>query len=163
MPDVLITAFRNASLVRLGLDPESIRARFSKLCHIGIVGHGGGMADVAGHDLTYQAASGLLANGVMPRTLIADLVGIERTVSATFALLFARARGSQDLYAEVSLAECADDFAAPLRFGLTARDGFAEAGRIRFTACIKRRAGSSLLPCWSKSSGGACCICCRLS
>ncbi len=88
-----------------------------------IVGQSGAEGDIAGHDLTYQAASGLLIGGAMPSTLIADLVGIERAVSATCALLLARANGSRDLYAEVSLAECAHDFAGPLRLGLTTSTG----------------------------------------
>ena len=121
--DVFITAFRPASLARLALDSASIRAKFPRLCHVAIVGQSGSEGDVAGHDLTYQAVSGLLFGGAMPSTLIADLVGIERAVSATFALLLARTNGSQDLYAEVSLADGAHDFAGPLRLGLTTSTG----------------------------------------
>lgn len=121
--DVLITAFRTASLERLALDTASIRAKFPRLCHVAIVGQSGAEGDIAGHDLTYQATSGLLFSGAMPSTLIADLVGIERAVGATFALLLARANGKRDLYAEVSLAEGAHDFAGPLRVGLTTSAG----------------------------------------
>lgn len=121
--DVFLTAFRCASLERLSLDAVSIRNAFPRLCHVAIVGHSGESSDVAGHDLTYQAAAGLLSGGAMPVTLIADLVGIERAVSATFALLLARANGSRDLYAEVSLADGATDFAAPLLLGLTRPNG----------------------------------------
>ena len=121
--DVFITAFRPASLERLALDAASIRAKFPRLCHVAIVGQSGAEGDIAGHDLTYQAASGLLFGGAMPSTLIADLVGIERAVSATFALLLARANGSHDLYAEVALADGAHDFAGPLRLGLTTSTG----------------------------------------
>ena len=121
--DVLITAFRPASLERLALDAANICAKFPRLCHVAIVGQSGAAGDVAGHDLTYQAASGLLFGGAMPSTLIADLVGIERAVSATFALLLARANGSHELYAEVALADGAHDFAGPLRLGLTTSSG----------------------------------------
>jgi len=121
--DVLITAFRPASLKRLALDAATIGAKFPRLCQVAVVGQSGAAGDIAGHDLTYQAASGLLSGGAMPSTLIADLVGIERVVSATFALLLARANGRGDLYAEVSLAEAAHDFAGPLRLGLTTSTG----------------------------------------
>lgn len=121
--DVFLTAFRNASLERLSLDTASIRKQYPRLCHVAIVGHRDEMSEVAGHDLTYQARSGLLSNGAVPATLIADLVGVERAVSATYELLFARSRGSVDLTAEIALADGAHDFALPIRLGLTAANG----------------------------------------
>src|SRR5205809_4462067 len=59
----------------------------------------------------------------MPRTLLADLAGAERAVSAALALLYARERGHGAGYAEVALAEVAATFAAPLHHGLTAAGG----------------------------------------
>ncbi|MGV3709757.1 MAG: CoA transferase [Gemmatimonas sp.] len=128
--DVFITAFRHASLERLALDHASLTRLYPRLCQVAIVGHGHDSADVAGHDLTYQAGSGLLLSDTtgalppMPSTLLADLVGVERTVAAVYSLLFARERGHATRYAEVALADCAYDFGLPARLGLTARGGF---------------------------------------
>ena len=55
----------------------------------------------------------------MPRTLLADLAGAERAVSATLALLLDRERGSGAGYAEIALSEAAAFFAEPLRYGIT--------------------------------------------
>jgi alpha-methylacyl-CoA racemase len=128
--DVLITAFRHASLTRLGLDNASLRKTYPRLCHVAIVGHGDSLADVAGHDLTYQASSGLLRGSSaeslppMPATLLADLVGVERAIASVYALLFAREREHTSLYAEIALADGAHDFALPARLGLTTASGF---------------------------------------
>lgn len=126
--DVLLTSMRPAALARLGLDRESVRARFPRLVHVAIVGHPGSQADRAGHDLTYQAGLGLVTPPQLPRTLLADLAGAERAVSAALALLLARARGGGGGYAEVALADAAAAFAAPLRHGLTAPGGWLGGG-----------------------------------
>lgn len=121
--DVLITSFRKASLERLSLGAAAATQRHPRLCHLSIVGFTGAFDDVAGHDLTYQAAAGLLDPTAMPRALIADMGGVERAVAAAMSLLFARAAGRGPLIAEVSLADVAYDFAAPVRAGGTTRDG----------------------------------------
>lgn len=121
--DVFITSFRRASLERLLLDPVSVAKRFPRLCQVAITGFAGAQQSVAGHDLTYQAAAGLLDPKSMPRTLIADLGGVERAVSSTMMLLFARAQGRTELHVEVSLAEVAHDFAMPVRMKNTTSDG----------------------------------------
>jgi len=87
------------------------------------VGHPSPRADLPGHDLTYVAAAGLVDPPRLPRTLVADLAGAERAVAAALAGLYGRDRGLGAGYSEVSLAEAAADFAAPLEHGLTARSG----------------------------------------
>jgi crotonobetainyl-CoA:carnitine CoA-transferase CaiB-like acyl-CoA transferase len=72
-----------------------------------------------GHDLTYLAEHGLLSPPGMPRTLLADLGGAERAVTAALALLFRRERTGEAGYREVPLSEAAAYFAQPLRFGIT--------------------------------------------
>lgn len=121
--DLLITSFRPSSLERLGLDRNSLSARHPALCHVAIVGHGGSEAELAGHDLTYQARAGLLSPPALPATLLADLAGAERAVSASLALLLGRARNITTGFAEVSLADAVDEMAAPLRHGATKRGG----------------------------------------
>ena len=117
--DVLLTSSRISALHRLGLDWDSLRRRHSRLSHVAITGYPGAQSDRTGHDLTYIAAEGLVSPPAMPRTLIADLAGAERAVSAVLALLLARERGQGPGFMEVSLAEAAHDLAEPLRVGVT--------------------------------------------
>jgi len=121
--DLLLTARRPAALERLGLTWPRLRERFPRLAWVAIVGHAAPHADAPGHDLTYVASLGLLDPPGLPRTLLADLSGAERAVSAALALLYARERGGDAGYAEVSLAEAARSFAQPLRHGLTRPGG----------------------------------------
>jgi alpha-methylacyl-CoA racemase len=117
--DLLLTAQRPAALARLGLAWDGLRERHPRLGQVAIVGDDGR----AGHDLTYLAGRGLLDPPRLPRTVMADLMGAERAVSAALAQLLARERGAAPAYAEVSLPEAADALAAPLRAGLTAPGG----------------------------------------
>lgn len=121
--DLLLTSSRSAALARLGLGWEELGARYPGLSQVAIVGHPAPDDNVPGHDLTYQAGLGLLSPPDLPRTLLADLAGAERAVSAALALLLARERGDSGRYAETSLARSAADFAEPLRHGLTAPGG----------------------------------------
>jgi alpha-methylacyl-CoA racemase len=117
--DVLLTSNRLAALARLGLGPEELDARYPRLCYVAITGYPAPHEDAPGHDLTYLADLGLLSPPEMPRTLLADLAGAERAVSATLALLLDRERGMGAGYAEVALSEAAAFFADPLRYGIT--------------------------------------------
>lgn len=117
--DVLLTASRPAALGRLGLDWVLMHARFPRSCHVGIIGHSAPRENESGHDLTYQAGLGLLQPPHMPVTLLADLAGAERAVSAALALLLHRERTGEAGQCWVSLAESAAPFAAPLRYGVT--------------------------------------------
>jgi crotonobetainyl-CoA:carnitine CoA-transferase CaiB-like acyl-CoA transferase len=121
--DLLLTATRPAALGRLRLDWPALHARHRQLCQVAIVGHPSPHEDLPGHDLTYQAHAGLLEPPGLPHTCLADLAGAQQTVSATLALLLARERGQEAQYAQVSLAEMADEFAAPWRYGLTTSTG----------------------------------------
>jgi crotonobetainyl-CoA:carnitine CoA-transferase CaiB-like acyl-CoA transferase len=121
--DLLVTSMRSAALQRLGLDWTALHPRHPRICHVAIVGHAPPHEDLPGHDLTYQARAGLLDPPRLPRTCLADLAGAERAVSTGLALLLGRERGQEAGYAEVSLAEMADEFAVPWRQGLTTPDG----------------------------------------
>jgi len=117
--DLLVTAQRPAALARMGLAPADL-ARFARLRHVAITGHGGARADAPGHDLTYLAACGLVSPGTLPPTLFADMAGAERAVSEGLALLLARDRDAERS-ATVALAEVAAALAQPLTAGLTRR------------------------------------------
>ena len=148
--DVLITSSRPAALARLGLAWEELHAAYPRLCQVAIVGHSGEDADLAGHDLTYQAHAGMLLPPAMPTVPVADLAGAELAVQAALALLLGRnagdgaagqAAGGQGAesqgadkhgedaiaggggYHEVALADAAEAFAMPAQFGLSAPGG----------------------------------------
>jgi alpha-methylacyl-CoA racemase len=121
--DLLLTAMRPAALGRLRLGWADLHARFPALSRVAILGYPAPDRDRAGHDLTYQAHTGLLSPPALPRTLLADLAAAERVVSTALALLLERARTGRGEYAEVTLAEAVEELAAPLRHGLTAPGG----------------------------------------
>lgn len=126
--DLFLTSSRPAALAGLGLDWASLHARHPRLAQVAIIGFPPPHQNVPGHDLTYLAAHGLLLPPRLPPTLLADLAGAERVVSAALGLLLARERGADAGYAEVVLAEVAESFAAPLRHGLTAPSGLLGGG-----------------------------------
>lgn len=82
--DVLVEQFRPGVMDRLGLGYEALREINPRLIYCAITGYGqsGDKAQVAAHDLNYQADAGLLsisagADGapVVPSALIADIAG----------------------------------------------------------------------------------------
>ena len=114
--DVFFASHRPTALARLGLDAASLNAEFPSLRHVNIVGDTANPEE-PGHDLTYQARAGLLANA-MPRTLIADMVGAERA-HATIKDVMHHPGASR----VVGLYDALRDLAAPLHYGLTATGG----------------------------------------
>jgi crotonobetainyl-CoA:carnitine CoA-transferase CaiB-like acyl-CoA transferase len=126
--DLLLASFRPAALKRLGLDWESLHARYPRLCLVGIVGYFPPDEERTGHDLTYQSDLGMLQPPQMPASLFVDLAGAERAVSMALALLVQAARKGHADCAWVSLHECAQDLAAPLRAGLTVAGGLLGGG-----------------------------------
>jgi alpha-methylacyl-CoA racemase len=133
--DLLLTSSRPRSLDRLGLGWETLQSRYPRLCQVAIVGYPTPYTELPGHDLNYQASAGLLdlnrvrdRSPALPRSLIADLGGAERAVSAALGLLLAREWTGEAGYAEVSLAEAALAFAAPYHHGLTTHGGLLGGG-----------------------------------
>ncbi|MDQ6716052.1 MAG: CoA transferase, partial [Actinomycetota bacterium] len=121
--ELLVTASRSASLARLGIDWQSVHSKVPRTSVVAFVGSAAPDGGAAGHDLTYQAASGTLTAPDLPKLLVADFAGAERAVSeALVALLVQRSTG-QGCYREVVLAEAAASMARPLRWGLTTPDG----------------------------------------
>jgi alpha-methylacyl-CoA racemase len=126
--DLLLSSMRPAALSRLGLGWEEMHSRYPTLCQVAMTGYPAPQENRPGHDLTYQAELGLLSPPELPRTVLADLAGVERSVSAALALLLARQREQAGGYAEVSLLEAGRAFAAPLHYGLTAPGGILGGG-----------------------------------
>lgn len=127
--DLLVTAQRPSALARLGLAPDALLAGFPRLCMLRITGHRPPHDDVAGHDLTYLAAHGLVTPGVLPPTLFADMAGAERAVGTALALLHARDRTGRGQHADVALEDAAEWLARPRRHGL-AGEGSLLGGRL---------------------------------
>jgi alpha-methylacyl-CoA racemase len=115
--DLLITAQRRSALERMGLDGAALARRHPQLCHVAITGHAAPDEDVAGHDLTYLAAHGLVRPPQMPPTLFADMAGAERAVSTALALLLARRRSGRGASQPVPLEDAARALAEPLGKG----------------------------------------------
>jgi alpha-methylacyl-CoA racemase len=126
--DLLVTASRPAALDRLNLSWQVLHAQYPELCQVAIFGYPPPEEDRPGHDLVYQAVAGLVMPPNLPVTLLADVAGAERVVSHGLALLLARARGNGGGYAQVSLFEAAEAFAAPSRYRLTNPGGILGGG-----------------------------------
>ncbi len=126
--DLLLTSSRPSALDRLGLAWPHLTRRFPQLCQVAIVGHAAPDQDRPGHDLTYQASSGLLPTPAVPRVPLADLAGAERAVTEGLAALVHRAATGASSYCEVALADVCDHFAEPVRRGLTTPDGLLGGG-----------------------------------
>lgn len=125
LTDVLITSFRPSALARLGLDWESLHARFPRLCVVRILGSTeGDAAELPGHDLTYQAEAGLLAHDrSLPTSLFADMGGALLGSEAVLATLLERRRTELGALQDVGLAQAAHWLAQPLHWGLTTPEG----------------------------------------
>jgi alpha-methylacyl-CoA racemase len=121
--DLLLTASRPSALVRLGLDWPRLHARFPRLSHAALVGYMDPRQDVPGHDLTYIARAGAVDPPRLPISLWADLACAERLAAEALALLVGRERSGRGAFREISVEETAGAFAAPLRFGITTRNG----------------------------------------
>jgi alpha-methylacyl-CoA racemase len=126
--DILLTSMRPAALERLGLGWQDLHGRFPRLCHVAFTGYPEPHENRPGHDLTYQAEAGLVTPPYMPNTLLADLAGVERAISAVLALLLARERGEGSAFLRVSLYEAGLVFASPIRYGLTIPGGILGGG-----------------------------------
>jgi alpha-methylacyl-CoA racemase len=120
--DVLITSQRPTALARLGLDPARAFSVAPQLRLVRIVGE---TADPerAGHDVTYQAGAGLVDDR-LPATLLADMAGAERTVTAVLVAL----RSAPGTTSDVGLRDVVEALAAPLAYGMTAAGGLLGGG-----------------------------------
>ncbi len=115
--DVLLETFRPGTFARLGWTHEELKRRFPRLivCSLSGWGQDGPGAPRAGHDLTYQAAAGLLAPLVatpvgtpsLPPAPIADLAGAWSVVSAILAAVIQRERTGRGTVIDASLFDAA--------------------------------------------------------
>jgi crotonobetainyl-CoA:carnitine CoA-transferase CaiB-like acyl-CoA transferase len=124
--DVLLTAFRPSALAKLGLDWASLHLRYPHLSQVAIVGAPGARAEEAGHDLTYQADSGMIQGLNLPTSLFADMGGsLLATEAVLKAVLTQRLDPTnQGVYQEVALSDAATWLAMPCAWELTQPDGW---------------------------------------
>jgi crotonobetainyl-CoA:carnitine CoA-transferase CaiB-like acyl-CoA transferase len=125
--DVLITSFRPSALVKLGLAWKELHKRYPALCVVSIVGAPGERAEEAGHDLTYQADSGLVNGLEMPASLYADMGGSLFATEAVLQALLLRQRPGRaqgkGVFQEVALCDASAYLALPRSWGLTVPTG----------------------------------------
>ena len=127
--DVVVEQFRPGVMTRLGMDFDSLRAVRSNIILCSLTGYGqtGPLAKLAGHDLNYEAISGLLWMGgeegrppPIPAIPFGDMYGAQAVVARVSAALFARERGAGAQHLDVSMAGCMATAGAPMLAGQTA-------------------------------------------
>ncbi|HET9299966.1 MAG TPA: CoA transferase [Candidatus Polarisedimenticolaceae bacterium] len=117
--DLLLTSNRPRTLERLHLDFPALHARYPRLCQLQIIGFPPPDDDLPGHDLSFQAAAGLVVDPPrMPFTLLADLAGAERAVAEAMAMLLCRERTGEATCRQVALADAAASLATPIELGM---------------------------------------------
>lgn len=118
--DVLLTSFRPSALTKLGLDWKDLHQRYPALSLVAIVGSRGAQAEIAGHDLTYQAENGLVNDLNLPPTLYADMGGALMASEAVLQAMLMQKQSGQGCRLEVALSEAAAFLALPRAWGATA-------------------------------------------
>src|SRR3954468_10185905 len=119
--DILVEQFRPGVMDQLGFGYEQVRALNPRLIYCSITGYGqaGPRAQEAGHDLNYQAVTGLLSLSpgtpdapTMPPSLVADIAG--GTLPAVVNILLAlrqRDRTGEGCRLDIAMADAMFTFA----------------------------------------------------
>ncbi|MFM8757245.1 MAG: CoA transferase [Limnohabitans sp.] len=121
--DILLTSFRPSALRKLGLSWHALHRRHPGLSLIEVVGAPGPLAEIPGHDLTYQAEVGLVPGLDLPASLFADMGGaLMASEAALQAALLQKATGRGSRL-EVALSTAAAWLALPRQWAMTTPDG----------------------------------------
>jgi len=121
--DVLLTSFRPSALTKLGLSWKTLHKQYPALSLIEVVGAPGPLAEIPGHDLTYQAEVGLVNGLDLPPSLFADMGGALMASEATLkAVLTLKTTGKGSRH-EVALSDAAAWLALPRQLRMTTPDG----------------------------------------
>ncbi|WP_299509936.1 CoA transferase [uncultured Limnohabitans sp.] len=145
--DVLLTSFRPSALVKLGLGWRTLHKQYPTLSLIEVVGAPGPLAEIPGHDLTYQAEVGLVNGMDLPPSLFADMGGALMASEASLKAVLSRQTSGQGSRHEVALSEAAAWLALPRQLRMTTPDGAvggAHAG-YRIYACKNGRVAVAAL------------------
>jgi len=121
--DILLTSFRPSALGKLGLDWKALHKRYPALSLVQVVGAPGALAEIPGHDLTYQAEVGLVPGMELPASLFADMGGaLMASEAALQATLVQKTTGKGTLH-EVALSTAAAWLALPRQWQMTTPKG----------------------------------------
>ncbi len=121
--DVLLTSFRPSALLKLGLGWAALRKACPQLSLVQIVGAPGPLAEIPGHDLTYQAEVGLVPGLDLPASLFADMGGALMASEAALQAVLMQQRTGKGSRHEVALSSAAAWLALPRDWKMTTPDG----------------------------------------
>jgi alpha-methylacyl-CoA racemase len=121
--DVLLTSFRPSALNKLGLSWKALHKQYPGLSLIEVVGAPGPLAEIPGHDLTYQAEVGLVNGMDLPPSLFADMGGALMASEAALKAVLTLKTTGQGSRHEVALSDAAAWLALPRRLRMTTPEG----------------------------------------
>lgn len=114
--DIVVESYRPGVMKRLGLDYEAVRALNPSIVYASVTGYGqeGSRAQLPGHDLNYQAASGALSLSGRPDGRpehvfglpVADLCGALYGLSSVMTALFQRERTGLGQHLDIAITDC---------------------------------------------------------
>jgi crotonobetainyl-CoA:carnitine CoA-transferase CaiB-like acyl-CoA transferase len=145
--DLLLTSFRPSALSKLGLGWKTLHKQYPTLSLIEVVGAPGPLAEIPGHDLTYQAEVGLVNGMDLPPSLFADMGGALMASEAALKALIALKTSGKGSHQEVALSDAAAWLALPRQLRMTTPEGAvggAHAG-YRLYACKNGRVAVAAL------------------
>ena len=107
--DVMVESFRPSTARRLGVDAATLRARHPRLICASITGFGreGPRAELAAHDINYQALAGTLTPPDLPGPLVGDIGAAMRCAINILSALFARERTGEGASVDAPIFEAA--------------------------------------------------------
>ena len=152
--DVLLTSFRPSALTKLGLSWKTLHLQFPKLSCVSVVGAPGSLAEIPGHDLTYQAEVNLVPSMNLPASLFADMGGAMMASAAVLKATLIQRSSGQGSFHEVALSDAAAWLALPRQWGMTLPKGAvggAHAGYKVYACKNGRVAVAALEPHFAKS------------
>lgn len=152
--DVLLTSFRPSALTKLGLSWKALHQRHAKLSCVSIVGSPGPLAEIPGHDLTYQAEVDLVPGMALPASLFVDMGGAMMASEAVLKATLRQRVSGKGSFHEVALSDAAAWLALPRQWGMTLPKGAvggAHAGYKIYACKNGRVAVAALEPHFAKS------------
>ncbi len=121
--DVLLTSFRPSALDKLGLGWKSLHKLYPSLSLVQVVGAPGPLAEIPGHDLTYQAEVDLVPGLTLPASLFADMGGALMASEAVLQAVLVQKTSGQGTLHEVALSSAAAWLALPRQWQMTTAQG----------------------------------------
>ncbi len=121
--DILLTSFRPSALDKLGLGWKALHKRYPALSLVQVVGAPGPLAEIPGHDLTYQAEVGLVPGMALPASLFADMGGALMASEAALQATLMQKTTGQGTRHEVALSTAAAWLALPRQWQMTTPKG----------------------------------------